>query len=742
MSNGDDVRGTLSFIQHHVPVLDAGDYTLEGVLDLTVKGESPNNGTTTTRRFAVYGERFMLDPSRIGSVFPPPNATGEFANVLPHVVITQPTLPWERTPDEDDAPHEQGDIDVATWLALLVFDEAEAAQLRVPERATVADLLPRGQGGTMPTDSMSSLSVGALDSWEHLADPCQVIDAPAALFSAVAPSLNDLLWLAHARRLDVPALDGSGRDVVTDYAEVIASRLPASGRTSTIHLVSLEQLSSVLPSDDGAPSAALKAAYVRLVTFASWRVTATGGRFSFKELLEDLNHEHADDPLMRLPSGTATREAGDAVAKDALDRGFTALAHTTRDGDATISWYRGPLAPYALPLALTSADGDAPAALPARTADAVTAYDPATGMFDVSYGAAWQAGRLLGLADRAFATRIDAFKRDHRREVSKLVAGRFTRHGLVESVTRVLSDATPTPGPAHRRPAFDRAAHASALRDVLTDAERLGELVSDPPRLPDDVVGWLGRLLLLEGVPFDLLVPDDDLLPPESIRFFTVDPNWQAALLDGAFAIGRETRSDTETDRVLLAVAGGVLDQALHAAGIASPVVTGFLMRSTAVQGWWPGIRVDAFDANGKRLPVVRLDVLAPALMLCLVDGVMARVDMHEPPEGLHFGLDGPDDINDNTVYHRNLRYLGASTGHAPGELVANARLDVQTSATDATYIRPNRVVKAALLAAGIKQALVTAKVMAAGDLFTSAEFALEMVEGVDRVSFGPGARA
>jgi hypothetical protein len=573
-------------------------------------------------------------------------------------------------------------------------------------------------------------------------DPCQVIDVPAALFSAVAPSLHDLLWLAHARRLEVPPHDGAGPDVVTDYATVIASRLPAPGRTSTIHLVSLEQLSGLLPSDDGGANPSLTAGYVRLVTFSSWRVTATGGRFSFKELLEDLNHEHSDDPLMRLPAGAATGEAGDAIAKDAIDRGFTALAHTTRDGDATVSWYRGPFAPYAVPLTLTAADGDGPAALPARTADGVTAYVPATGMFDVSYGAAWQAGRLLGLADRAFATRIDAFKRDRRRTVARLVAGGFTRADLVESVTRVLRDATPTPGPARRRPAFDRAAHAAALRAVLTDAERLGELAADPPQLPDDVAAFLGRLLLLEGVPFDLLVPDDQLLPPESIRFFTVDPNWQAALLDGAFAIGRETSADAETDRALLAVPGGVLDQSRRAAGIASPVLTGFLMRSAAVQGWWPGIRVDPFDANRKRLLVVRLDVLTPALMFCLVDGVMARVDVHEPPEGLHFGLDGPDHKDDKTVFHRNLRYLGASGVHVPGDFVPNTRLDVQTGATDTTYIRSNRVVKAARLAAGIKQALVKAKVIADCDSFTSAEFALEMVEGVDRVSFGPGTQA
>ena len=54
--------------------------------------------------------------------------------------------------------------------------------------------------------------------------------------------------------------------------------------------------------------------------------------------------------------------------------------------DRSVSWYRGPLLPYPAKAAIK---------VPVSSADAVLRYDPATGLFDTSYAAAWQLGRLL-----------------------------------------------------------------------------------------------------------------------------------------------------------------------------------------------------------------------------------------------------------------------------------------------------------------------------------------------------------
>src|SRR6478735_1768310 len=57
----------------------------------------------------------------------------------------------------------------------------------------------------------------------------------------------------------------------------------------------------------------------------------------------------------------------------------------------------------------------------------------------------------------------------------------------------------------------------------LEPATTSSGLVASEPILPPEVRAFLARARLLEGVPFQHLVPDSELLPPESIRFFFLD---------------------------------------------------------------------------------------------------------------------------------------------------------------------------------------------------------------------------
>ncbi len=57
--------------------------------------------------------------------------------------------------------------------------------------------------------------------------------------------------------------------------------------------------------------------------------------------------------------------------------------------------------------------------------------------------------------------------------------------------------------------------------------------------MPPYMESFLAHLRLLVGVPFDYLVPDERLLPDESIRFFYIDRSWTDRLVDGAIAVGK-----------------------------------------------------------------------------------------------------------------------------------------------------------------------------------------------------------
>jgi hypothetical protein len=210
---------------------------------------------------------------------------------------------------------------------------------------------------------------------------------------------------------------------------------------------------------------------------------------------------------------------------------------------------------------------------------------------------------------------------------------------------------------AYLQSAEFHAVAVEAVREVTlapSDTDDDGEHV-----VPFELRRWLARLRLLEGVPFAYLVPDSALLPPESIRFFYLDRRWTDALVDGALSVGSVTSDDRSQLEQLHAVVRAEVDDAERrvrpvggeGAESASGTITGFLLRSRAVSGW-PGMHVRAYDrelAEGdnavvpegdtRRLRLLRLERLAPAVLLALFDGVPAIVHIEEPRRGIQFGI-------------------------------------------------------------------------------------------------------
>ena len=57
--------------------------------------------------------------------------------------------------------------------------------------------------------------------------------------------------------------------------------------------------------------------------------------------------------------------------------------------------------------------------------------------------------------------------------------------------------------------------------------------------------------MLLYRVPFTNLVADERMLPPDSMRFFYLDPGWLKCLLEGACSVGRSCSRDELVDEYL-----------------------------------------------------------------------------------------------------------------------------------------------------------------------------------------------
>ncbi|MEM9561519.1 MAG: hypothetical protein AAGA93_02810 [Actinomycetota bacterium] len=281
--------------------------------------------------------------------------------------------------------------------------------------------------------------------------------------------------------------------------------------------------------------------------------------------------------------------------------------------------------------------------------------------------------------------------------------------------------------------------HISAeqvLDQHIVVGPQLDAIPIDPDPEPSErAIDWLGRLRLLNGVPFEYLVPDHGLLRPETIRFFHLDRNWTDALVDGAVAAGTfGTRDRAELTDRHQAMRDRV-DDAERSQWVDPPAtgaaanVTGFLLRSQAVSGW-PGMHIRAFRQDGnvrRRIGVLRVERLSPAVMLAMFADIPDQVEIEEPRQGIQFGVRGsePDD--------------------PPGEWMVDLR-DPQTAAgldPIATVAVPFRAGSAGVIHVDeLRERLLQHPDSTLGQTLDSAELALQLIRYPYRQRFDDDATA
>jgi hypothetical protein len=393
-------RGSIKFFQACLPPLLPGDYTV--AVDQTVKEARPEPFRTELE-FSIAGPRFSLNPADVYSVYPPANQSGEFGNTLPHIVLTRRTLPWERTMEGAD-PDEKTPC---PWLALLVLSRSDfplGAELPKIQARKVEALFSPGKGIKGP-----NLMASDLKQYESVDDLCNTIDLPKALFSSIVPAKADLPYLAHVREVDTGNKETASLKTEGCFSVVLANRFPETAESEAARnmavLVSLEGFQNYLHGETGI----IAEATVRLAVLANWSFLCQG-KNTFKTLVNKLKTD-----LLRLtPSEeNAGKEGMDEVIK-AFALGYTALNHHIRNGEITVSWYRGPLVP------IFYRKDDVYRYLPC--ADAALRYNYETGLLDATYAAAWQLGRLLALQSPHFAQAMYRCRNQERQKTKLQIA--------------------------------------------------------------------------------------------------------------------------------------------------------------------------------------------------------------------------------------------------------------------------------------------------------------------------------
>lgn len=504
MADNATPAGSMQFYDNLLPPLESGPYQATVTQTVTLQDSIDNDGNpftntySTTQGFTVVGDRFVLAPGDVSSAYPTAGSFLDNSQTLPNLLLTQPTLPWQRNIDSESP------IDPSIpWLALLVFDN-DPPDNPAPTitNLPVSQLIAPGAGILGP--SITS----------DLGDPdtCDTIDVDITTFMDLVPALNELAFLAHVR--EVNSADSAAGVTAGTFGVLIANKIPTPKIDSTVHLVSLEGFSSYL--DPPTPPAGYTT--IRLCTLYSWTFNSTAASPSFASAWNQLATQaanlclqlraqasggiidqfQASPPTVASggsvevswvvqPGSTCTLDLGDGnepqpVTSDP-DTGAGSVAAQPSQA-ATLTLTAVPagggaptLASVEIEVGLTPAQQTVMQAFaagyvplrhhtiegepavdwyrgplspivtyrellpPYTAASQAMIYDPSTGMFDQSYAVAWTIGRLMALADGQFPVQLA----DWRSEGYRLVDLSMDRMDLFTQYDSVLTDLSATP---------------------------------------------------------------------------------------------------------------------------------------------------------------------------------------------------------------------------------------------------------------------------------------------------------
>jgi hypothetical protein len=307
-------------------------------------------------------------------------------------------------------------------------------------------------------------------------------------------------------------------------------------------------------------------------------------------------------------------------------------------------------------------------------------------MFDSSYAAAWQLGRLLALQDKSLSVNLFNWKRQY----------------LQQQMTTGTLRTTPRDSDEKKHSDQSTKIDQNSIQ-LLFQPQQTNTTTDNVPR---SILDWFQNLILLDSIPFNYLVPDPDLLPLESLRFFQVDPTWLECVIDGAFGIGdvltQEAHYQQCKQKVLFSVKN-------------SGTVTGFLLRSQVIEHY-PSLEIKGMDHQKKVLKCPRLERLSNNVMICLFSGDVASITINQKPEALHFGFKAK-------AQHRFVTLREPTTG----DVLASASFELK----DIHWLNASLGILNVVQLSQDMQQVVKSK-----NPFTALELAVELLEGSCIVQF------
>lgn len=429
------------------PALEAG-HTHRITVSQTVDPKSHENPLQldSQKEFSVDAPRFSLPAGSVHSVYPPA-AYSEDHRILPHIVLTDPHLPWERLGSPKD-PRKHTDRNRVPWLALLVFTQDElrlpasdidgdknifaktSGRLVKPVKQTstfavhmsLSDLLATNDNAIFPInedqmkpgeDVAGDFIFIKPDLFTSLFSP---FDSSNQRVSVPSPDVSQYKFLSHVRKINTTGMAVAGVEDIGIFSIVIANRSGPldnlKSTTASVHLVSLEGIEDMrFPIDKR---------YVTLASLHSWNYTVMPPNMlnipdTFESLGANLGLLRPSDDLINEVRSNATTGNKDMSSRLAsrLEDGYSLVRYRTQTGETTAALFRGPFTPTVVSRRWTASEDSYSEAAEenhlGRCSNSgldLQVLDKEVGIMDITYSAAWQLGRMLALADQVFTAAL------------------------------------------------------------------------------------------------------------------------------------------------------------------------------------------------------------------------------------------------------------------------------------------------------------------------------------------------
>lgn len=451
------------------PSLVAGpQYTITA--EQTVKAPTSDDPLllVSEQPFTVDAPQFALPENSVYSVYPPAGYPEE-NRMLPHIVLSDPHLPWERI----GSPTHEADHDVRNrvpWLVLFTFTQEE---LKLAPDAL------KGFGEFKQTGTLSiKTTVGKMRSVTNAASPVnpsapefQGVDEKVgefvfikrelfrSLFSAFDeknnrvesdhPETQQYKYFSHVRKINTTGMAIGGTEDVGIFSIVVGNRSgPMHNKTPAtvcVHLLSIEGVEDMkFPGTDKD--------FVSLCSLHSWNYTVMPPNMlnvydTFTALGRSLSVLRPPEDLI------ASLQGKDRVSErlaQRLEDGFTLVKYRTATGEPTVAFYRGPFTPTIIPhnpyFDTCSNSGQD-----------FQILDQELGIIDITYSSAWNLGRLLAAGDQSFTAALTRLRSAiHKMAIEEAKrtaiqdAGRETSFRSREDVIRNLKNLVPKLSAIHQ----------------------------------------------------------------------------------------------------------------------------------------------------------------------------------------------------------------------------------------------------------------------------------------------------